>query len=265
MKIIAFLIFPEEDDFFVEMGDNPKDYLELLKDFSHIKDQLKLHKDFEFVYDARNVSNFIKKANQITDGKYLGKFDSQLRHLFPSNNRNIEVNTLFSKPDKVYALWRFDSLYNRADAIYSEAAEAQVRNLEEEKVILINLDNSFIREHIHVIIDGLHYNNLPVLVSLAHVNNEIDFIRWYKHLQSGLFYLHDRSKFISTKYKWQKQRICQEIKTKNYWYYDFYHRNNKQHFEVFDPQGQHIGEASMDGIVDESQRDDNKKIDKLIN
>ena len=84
-------------------------------------------------------------------------------------------------------------------------------------------------------------------------------------LEEPPFSLSDESQFKKTNFHYGKEAIYEEIKTGYYWYNDYFHRNNKAHFEVFNAQGCHIGEASMKGELDRSKASDKKCIKKLIN
>jgi len=74
------------------------------------------------------------------------------------------------------------------------------------------------------------------------------------------FSLSDKTRFRKTSLLHEKQAIYQELKTGYYWYNDYFHKDNKAHFEVFDKTGSHIAEASMSGIMDYSKADKNKHI-----
>ncbi len=78
------------------------------------------------------------------------------------------------------------------------------------------------------------------------------------------FSLDDKSLFQKTNsiYTPTKQRVYREIRTGYYWYFDAYHKN---HYEVFDSNNKHLGEASLDGIIDYSKADATKSIKSLIN
>ena len=79
------------------------------------------------------------------------------------------------------------------------------------------------------------------------------------------FSLNDENQFEKTNFHYGKEAIYKEIKTGYYWYNGYFHRNNKAHFEVFDSQGCHIGEASMKGELDRKKASSNKCIKNLIN
>lgn len=82
----------------------------------------------------------------------------------------------------------------------------------------------------------------------------------YLPLEKPPFSLDDKRRFSKTNMIHEKQAIYREIGTGYYWYNDYFHKDNKAHFEVFDAQGLHLGEASMEGILDLSKRDARKRI-----
>ncbi|MGP1509912.1 MAG: hypothetical protein ACTTIU_05180 [Treponema lecithinolyticum] len=87
----------------------------------------------------------------------------------------------------------------------------------------------------------------------------------YLPFEEPPFSLSDETRFIKTGRHYQNMPIYKEIKTGYYWYNDYFHRTNKAHFEVFDAQGNHIGEASMQGILNRQKFDKTKTIKHLIN
>ena len=91
-----------------------------------------------------------------------------------------------------------------------------------------------------------------------------DKIQSLKITAKKKFSLEDRALFQRTNsiYTPTKQRVYREIRTGNYWYFDAYHKN---HYEVFDANDNHLGEASMDGIIDYSKADKSRSIKSLIN
>jgi hypothetical protein len=52
--------------------------------------------------------------------------------------------------------------------------------------------------------------------------------------------------------------IYQEITTNYYWYADYYHEGNKFHFEVFNQQIIHLGEADIQGNIIAGTSDERK-------
>jgi hypothetical protein len=76
--------------------------------------------------------------------------------------------------------------------------------------------------------------------------------------------LKDRNIFHLTSFRWIKQSIYVETATRNYWYYDYFHRENKKHYEVFNQEGIHLGEANINGVLDLRKAKEKKRIDKII-
>ncbi len=71
-------------------------------------------------------------------------------------------------------------------------------------------------------------------------------------------FLLDYSKFRRTSKVQRGGRVYKEISTNYFWYLDTLHRN---HYEVFDKSGKHIGEATLSGEIDKSKADKAKTID----
>lgn len=55
----------------------------------------------------------------------------------------------------------------------------------------------------------------------------------------------------------QGASVYKELSTGYYWYIDMLHKN---HYEVFDHTGNHLGEADLNGILDTTQKDTTKRI-----
>lgn len=260
MKIKAYFLFPDTDDDFVRIGENDQAYTNLIREVAVIKKQLKDHNDFELCYDSENVNVFLTKAETLIGGSYLSECRSQLQIIFGNNTRNVSTTAL-RKNDCVYVHWNISSVYENAKAIIAEATEAK-HNEGTDKTVVINIAEAYInnREEIHVVKDALHLNDLPILVSIPSVNNEIEFSQWVTTLGTPDFSLTDKTRFERTNQKHVKQRIYKEITTGNYWYYDFFHDTNKKHFEVFNAQGVHLGEANTDGTLNTEKADNQKRI-----
>ncbi len=58
----------------------------------------------------------------------------------------------------------------------------------------------------------------------------------------------------------QGRAVYKESATGRYWYVDNLHFGKAAHLEVFDKFGKHIGEAKLEGVIDESKKDTNKSI-----
>ena len=67
--------------------------------------------------------------------------------------------------------------------------------------------------------------------------------------------LNDKRRFDKTSHRCQGRTVYKEIDTNRYWYVDNFHKSYDAHLEVFDANGQHLGEASPDGEIDYSKQD----------
>lgn len=264
MKIKTYFLFPTTDEDFITIGDNPQSYRSLIEEVAVIKKQLKAHKDFELWYDSANVNLFLTKAESLIEKVYLTDCRTQLQILFNSFSRNISTTSM-RKADCIYVNWNINYTIADANRLIAEASEAKL-NEGQDKTILINISNAYVnnRDCIHVIKDAIHYNELPLLISVPVANNEIEFSEWHTTLASPEFSLRNKSKFQVTAFRWEKQSIYLEIATGNFWYYDYFHNENKRHYEVFNAVGVHIGEANTNGVLDTGKATNTKRIDQII-
>lgn len=71
------------------------------------------------------------------------------------------------------------------------------------------------------------------------------------------FSLENNADYEKTKLNVQGKAVYKEKKKNRYWYLDNLHKN---HYEVFDNTGIHLGEANLEGELDTSKKDKNKTI-----
>ncbi len=77
--------------------------------------------------------------------------------------------------------------------------------------------------------------------------------------------LRDTTKFKATSYKVQGRTVYEELRDGTYWYVDNLHYSTASHLEVFNPNTDtHLGEANLEGILDESKADEKKKIKRYL-
>jgi hypothetical protein len=72
--------------------------------------------------------------------------------------------------------------------------------------------------------------------------------------------LHDISRFEATSRVQQGRRMYRERSTGDLWCLDNQHRYKGTHFEVFDRHGEHKGTATLDGVLDITKREKDRKI-----
>lgn len=151
--------------------------------------------------------------------------------------------------------------YNEKNICNSSLAES----CERDKIVVSFLHDDFIQtslhvkinEHQKVVIDNLfekeHYTEVAFLRKQI---SESDYLK--RKIEWGqISLLEDSSRFRKTNRIIQGKPIYEEISTKHYWYLDNLH---KDHHEVFDNTGNHIGEADMRGRINYTKKDINKTI-----
>lgn len=104
--------------------------------------------------------------------------------------------------------------------------------------------------------DAPHYVKHPLgFIKLPCFNKEQELITYLKNHGVFQFSLEDPTLFFKTGDIVQGKPVYKEIATGNYWYLDNFHKN---HFEVFDSYGKHLGEADLNGIIAKDKRDSRK-------
>jgi hypothetical protein len=73
--------------------------------------------------------------------------------------------------------------------------------------------------------------------------------------------LRDENRFEPLSISVQGRRVYREMQTGYYWYVDNLHVGQAAHLEVFNTQGEHLGEADLDGTLNRSKKDSTKQID----
>jgi hypothetical protein len=117
-------------------------------------------------------------------------------------------------------------------------------NVDKNSIQTLEIDNLF---------DKTHY------IEVAYTRGQLDKCRYFERkFDLGLItLLENECRFTRTGKTEQGQQVYKEIGTNRYWYLDNFHKN---HYEVFDSQCNHIGEANLNGTIDESKKDNTKTI-----
>lgn len=133
--------------------------------------------------------------------------------------------------------------YEGNDICNHSVAEA----CERDKVIISFIGTELFREEtLSVLKNGNEQIGIDNLFNAGHYSNVLH--------QRGIVYsfsLKDGSRFKKDGRVVQGQNVYKEIGTGYYWYLDNLH---KTHYEVFDRNGQHIGTANTDGVIDPSKK-----------
>lgn len=264
MKIKTFLYFPDSEAAFDALSKDAEMYNGIVKELYAIKHKLK-NEDYELYYDSGNISSFLQAADGFIDAPYLAGIGNQLQSIVSNKSKNINTPYL-RKVNHVYGNWSNDLNVICSPFVFSEAAEAELDTDVEKKVICICLGNAISQTDIlHVIRDYNKGASDPVIISLTLANSDVGFIRWISTLSDGHFRLKNNNDFEPLDKFWKKERIYRHKETGTYWYFDFFHKANKAHYEVFNDTGStHLGEADLEGKIKPGTSDNNKAISDLL-
>ena len=228
--------------------------------FENIKHNKNLHKELYknelFIeYQAIKGSPFQANLNQIKDKSLKTAFTSLVfNKLNPINWRYQQVHALHDN----YVL--VETLENITDTSIAEISE---RKLQQNEVayLLINFpDSSFNASHPDFSLCQLIAvlkNQGATSIFVDCLDNKLAFEQWVQNkLDNRNFLETNPDRFDKTSKCVQGQPVYTERDTNYTWYLDNLH---KDHFEVFNRQGKHLGEANSEGILDTTKIDSSKR------
>jgi hypothetical protein len=266
MKIKAYIHFPEDEIAFNHLAGNLDSYNEIVRELYAIKYKLKRNSEYELSYDSNNVERFLAVAEGIISDKYLGGIRNQIKHIVGTASRNVSHPRL-RKPHFTYATWSIDFKVGPSPYVVTESAEDTLIDSATEKTICLCLGNSINahREELHIIKDAVHDKTLPKLIIVNATSSDIGFVKWVTTLPVGKFNLKNNNNFEPLEKFWKKERIYKQVGTNQHWYFDFNHKDNKIHYEVFDNTGNtHLGEADENGTLKAGTQSVTKKISDIL-
>lgn len=266
MKIKAFLYLPETDAAFEMLHGNLDSYNEIINQLYAIKYKLKKHKDYSICYDSANVNNFLNVAHGFIQAPYLSGIKGQLQHILKYVGKDVNLPVMRNHQN-VYANWIITVSVIHSPFVIAESAESSIADNADETTICLCLGNSLNteRDEIHIIKDLINETSLPALIPVKAVSSDVGFIRWITTLSPGVFKLSGNNDFEPLSKFWKKERIYKHKQTGEHWYFDFFHKGNKIHYEVFNATGAtHLGEADINGNLIAGTNDENKKISDIL-
>lgn len=266
MRIKAFLYLPETDAAFEMLHNNPNSYQEVVNEVFLIKRKLKEKGVYDLYFDSANISSFIQVATGLLPAHYLAGIKGQLQHIFKYTSTDVNL-PVFRSSQHVYANWAISVSVIISPLVISESAECCLKDNEAEKTICICLGNSLDvnREELHIIKDAIRETALPRVLFVTATNSSIGFVRWISTQIVGAFKLPGNSDFEPLEKFWHKERIYRHKQTGQHWYFDFFHKENKIHYEVFDSTGNtYLGEADINGNIIPGTNVGNKKISHIL-
>ncbi|MEM6299433.1 MAG: hypothetical protein AAF740_12165 [Bacteroidota bacterium] len=227
------------------------DWGNFLKDLRFLLDSAKKDKLLTIHYDGENLRELVKAIQENREELSIGN----VRGVLEQRLRAAEDWRDQKQHQGVYYYWIPEE--GRVEQVPALSfAEAAHRAESGDKVVLINLNP----EHeFPSPLSLFRAENTPTFTSVKLLNGVVKYKTWYDELQgSRPFTLENNPDFQLTELKVQGKKVYQEKKTGRFWYLDNLHRD---HFEVFDKTGKiHLGEANMQGEIDESKADSDKKL-----
>lgn len=233
-------------------------------------------KEFISVFNLINQNNQLNKElykNEIFMGYEAIKntpFQKSLNQLKDKSLKTAFTNLIFSKLNPID--WRSQKLHKENDnydlvtpsqsVTNTSVAEITERKLQKSEIafLLVNfLYSEFTNEHSTFSLCQLItvVKNKTEGVNLDCLDNKAAFEQWVQDkLDSRNFLEKNTDKFKRTSFIYDGATVYVETDTGNYWYLDNLHKN---HFEVFNKQGEHLGEADLDGRLNQEKKDAGKK------
>ena len=264
------LLFPETDDEILAL-ESVDEIRGIVKEICRIKSLMRVnHISYTLYYNNENLKAFAEKAQILDHAEYLANSLDQLRKIMDKRSCNIANIKGVFRTDCYYGEWRIqdENKVVGAPKLFKVLSEC-VENKDTKTYILsLSVEDTIGRDIVPIIIDAQHKENLPRLVKLQYCHPASTFIEILDaDIDKRSFSLRNVTKFLRTNYTYwpTHQRIYQNIDTNDYWYYDFYHREYKKHYEVFNSVDyKHVGEADMEGNMIPDTKDKDKSIKKYI-
>ena len=264
------LLFPETDDEILDVDSKMevKDFCKWLQEIKYELDSRAV--SYVFYYDSDNIETFARKVHEMYSDIYLDDSLTQLRRLLGARSKNIKCGKGLYQPDCCYTLWNiYKSEFEIAPNLLKVLTEKKNEENEVDAYLLSFIKSDrYKRDVLPVIKDALHVAQMPkmTIVQYCHpIGSFVSIIRSEKTVR--IFSLRDVTKFERTNYIYLPtgQRIYWERDKKRYWYYDFFHKDNYEHYEVFDDVTlRHIAEADINGNLDEKKCDPKKNLKRYI-
>lgn len=218
--------------------------------------------NLKIFFDLENINRFKADAGDaLDDGTSLDKPVSILRNFVSSNSIDVNKKQLLDA-ECLYIRW--DTVTCTADADAPLIVKSAFESPGAPCVLSLSAKSPADYYKVTLIKDRAYRDDLPELKSIPLFFKADECIEWLSSLIEGHFSLIGNNAFIPTSYHWNNQRIFEKIEDGTYWYFDFFHRENKIHYEVFSHEGNHLGEASENGHLVGGTADNQKSIRHIL-
>lgn len=213
-------------------------------------------------FDQNNISHFKADAGVLVDdGAYLDKPAAILRQLVSTQSTDVNKEQLL---DVECSYIRWDTITCTADADAPLVVRSAFESLCAPCVLSLSPKIPTDYYKVTIIKDRAYRDGLPELKDIPLFFTANDCVAWLSSLLEGHFSLIGNKAFAATSYHRYNQRIFEKVADGSYWYFDFFHKENKIHYEVFNHEGDHLGEASKDGRLLPGTVDKTKTIRDIL-
>lgn len=251
-KLGIFFYFPENQELVSDMFQNT--YLDkLIVEITNLKNILRVNKvRYAFFYDSVNFNNY----SNLIPGSDRNYFNRITRRIFSSFSQDTHS---FQAKEGTFRILQSSDMSISSPSICDIAL---VENTEYSLKVALDIwgnpeKNKSILKDINLDIDYPKLYNFKLFTSVPDL---IAFIT--TDANNNEFSLNDSRRFRRTHkiYSASHQTIYVEIQTGYQWYLDYFHKDNKYHYEVFDSDGKHVGEADRNGNMIPNSKDKNKHL-----
>lgn len=248
MEASIYLLLPEGDAI-LDIPQSKEAWIALFAPLLQIKEYARMNGiGLRVFYDKENIATFMKDAGDIVDnGSYLEKPSIILKRVVGTNSSDLRKVRLL---DANYSYIRWDTITYTA---YPDAPLAVMSAYESShKACVMSLLHGIPTEYyqVSIIKDKAYYkNSVPELKNIPLFYKASECIGWLYSLIEGHFSLIGNRSFVRTAYHWNNQCIFRKKEDNTYWYFDYFHKDNKIHYEVFNQEGDHLGIASESGAL----------------
>lgn len=256
-QVLFFLLFPECDN---ESMNSIEKIDEIVKMLIKIKKFCRLyHLNSLFLYDSDALDYFENVADLLDRKDKM----QNIRNVLDRNAINVKNQT--RKESDVYYV-RYDTKSLCTD-IQTPLIIQNIPGNECDKCLVSFVENvPTDYGYVHVIRDAVHRYDLPKIETVRLFHSTSDIVEWLKTFDNGSLLISESLDYTRTSYRWNNQCIYRKNDNNTYWYFDYFHKDNKPHYEVFDSNGTWLGEAdAINGNpVIPSNTNQNKSISHIL-
>ena len=169
-----------------------------------------------------------------------------------------------SQIDASYNYTRWDTVACTADPDASVVLKSAFESPGAPCVLSLGVGLPTDYYQVSIIKDGAYRDNVPVLKNIPLFFSAEECVEWLSSLLGQHFSLIGNAAFERTNMRWIKQSIFRRKEDGSYWYFDYFHKDNRIHYEVFDTDGDNLGEASQDGQLIPGTAKPERSISKIL-